>query len=551
MTYNAVKPPDALTGEASSSIAPASAAVDYTSALERAKAIAARLTAAAAKGGDTSSGDASGQGVKRSHSEVDDYRPPSSGYRKEDYRRDDFSSERDNKRHASDSDRYDRDDRDQYDYGSRDGGSGGRQRYGLGHSEGTTSHYGPSSSASLKTTEEIAVPNQYVGLVIGRAGENMKRIERTCNVKVQFAPAGSEPERRTTITGNPEDVQQAKSMILEQINQGSGPRGPPSSMPSYGGNSSTNTETMSIPAHKVGLVIGRGGETIHSLQDRSGARIAVMPDSQSDQPSNLRQINLSGSPEAIDMARALIDDLVNAPSRPGGPGGMSQPYGNQYGHGGSSETIKVHTEKVGLIIGRGGEVVKNIQATCNVRIQIEQQADPEGNRDVTISGPQENIDRAKEMVMDRVQGRRDSNPQYGYNQQGYNGYGNYGNYASGDNTNAWGAAQGGDATGGYAAGTAGYDQSGAAGYAGWDQSAYGQGYEGQQYDQEAWNAYYQQYYQQYPGYGTEGYTGAEASGADVAPPGSQGAGAPGVPGTGAPGADGADAGGANTRQESA
>ena len=34
--------------------------------------------------------------------------------------------------------------------------------------------------------------------------------------------------------------------------------------------------TMIVPNDKVGLIIGKGGETIKNLQNRSGARIQVM-----------------------------------------------------------------------------------------------------------------------------------------------------------------------------------------------------------------------------------------------------------------------------------
>lgn len=97
----------------------------------------------------------------------------------------------------------------------------------------------------------------------------MKRIERLCNVKVQFAPRKyyialylvyilctkrlscipanpNENERQTTITGAPEDVRQAKDMIMEQIQSGPAPRsGPPSSMSMSG-----PQDTVFVPAYK-------------------------------------------------------------------------------------------------------------------------------------------------------------------------------------------------------------------------------------------------------------------------------------------------------------
>ncbi|TPX54012.1 hypothetical protein PhCBS80983_g06086 [Powellomyces hirtus] len=474
----------------------------FSAAVEKAKAIAARL-AAAGKAQSEIPDDPVSLSNKRTHSEVDDYKPPSSGYRRED-----FQSE--SKRPATESDRYGGgDDNQQY------GGMGGsRPRFGLGHSDSpagsSMSHYGPGAGGG-RVSEEMSVPNEYVGLIIGRSGENMKKIERTCNVKVQFAPAvGNEQDRRTTITGAPQDVAEAKGMIQEQINQGLGP-GPRTQAPMQYQAPAGQSENMSIPAHKVGLVIGRGGETIHSLQDRSGARITVTPEGPGEQGSQMRTIQISGGLNAIDMARHLIDELVNAPGPRGGPGG--------YGMQAQGEVIKVHTERVGLVIGRGGEVVKNIQSQCDVRIKIDQNADGEGNRTVTITGPPENIERAKEMVMDRVQGRRENGPPFGggggYQQQG--GYGGYGGGGGGGFGGNQGYGQGGGGYGGDYSQQQGYEQAPGSAYPGWDQQQQQQqGADGQGYDHEAWAAYYAQcqaYYQQYPEMAQQAYPGAEGAAA--------------------------------------
>ena len=71
-----------------------------------------------------------------------------------------------------------------------------------------------------------------------------------------------------------------------------------------------NTVIVHIPSNKVGVVIGRGGETIRDLQDRSGARINVTPDSAASLQSSERSVTLIGDEPAIQRARALIDEIV-------------------------------------------------------------------------------------------------------------------------------------------------------------------------------------------------------------------------------------------------
>ena len=41
-----------------------------------------------------------------------------------------------------------------------------------------------------------------------------------------------------------------------------------------------NTVEMMIPSNKVGLVIGKGGETIKQLQNRSGCKMMMQQDGQ-------------------------------------------------------------------------------------------------------------------------------------------------------------------------------------------------------------------------------------------------------------------------------
>ena len=68
---------------------------------------------------------------------------------------------------------------------------------------------------------------------------------------------------------------------------------------------------------KIGLIIGRGGETVKDLQDRSGAKIFVNQDSSKIDPStNEKAVTISGDPEAIKLAQSMINDILN-----GGPPG--------------------------------------------------------------------------------------------------------------------------------------------------------------------------------------------------------------------------------------
>ena len=71
------------------------------------------------------------------------------------------------------------------------------------------------------------------------------------------------------------------------------------------GNGSSNT--MRINSRDVGRVIGKGGSTIRSLQEQSGARISVDKSS----GGNESTVTLGGSSEQQTKARELIENLIN------------------------------------------------------------------------------------------------------------------------------------------------------------------------------------------------------------------------------------------------
>lgn len=86
--------------------------------------------------------------------------------------------------------------------------------------------------------------------------------------------------------------------------------GRPSMMDSQTTARSNPLNVMKVPSSKVGLIIGRGGETIRDLEERSGAKITVAPEPYGER-SYERTINLVGDELALQRARALIDEIVN------------------------------------------------------------------------------------------------------------------------------------------------------------------------------------------------------------------------------------------------
>jgi far upstream element-binding protein len=104
-----------------------------------------------------------------------------------------------------------------------------------------------------------------------------------------------------------------------------------------------------VPDRTVGLIIGRGGETIRDLQDRSGCHVNILGENKS--INGLRPVNLIGSASAQQYARDLVMEIVESDQK--GISIKDLHREREEPQGKISETIYVPGEAVGMIIGKG------------------------------------------------------------------------------------------------------------------------------------------------------------------------------------------------------
>nr|CCA26015.1 conserved hypothetical protein [Albugo laibachii Nc14] len=165
------------------------------------------------------------------------------------------------------------------------GGSGDDARYGGSNPDGSE-------------TLEILVPNDRVGLVIGRGGATIRSIQvRTgTNITVPQTPDATNPTmRKITVKGTMEAKDAAKNEILGLIQEN---------------NNTGSTIYMQVPNDRVGVVIGKKGETIKGIQDRNTVRVQIpqVPDVGSNPP--VRTISIHGAPESLQRAKEEIDSVI-------------------------------------------------------------------------------------------------------------------------------------------------------------------------------------------------------------------------------------------------
>lgn len=78
--------------------------------------------------------------------------------------------------------------------------------------------------------------------------------------------------------------------------------------------------TFSIPTHKCGLVIGRGGENVKAINQQTGAFVEISRQLPPNGDPNFKLFVIRGSPQQIDHAKQLIEEKIEGPLCPVGPG---------------------------------------------------------------------------------------------------------------------------------------------------------------------------------------------------------------------------------------
>lgn len=304
-----------------------------------------------------------------------------------------------------------------------------------GFSPGNNSSYPSRDRSPLRgvdeNSESLSIESNLVGLIIGRSGENLRRVEADSGCRVQFisGPEETGPYRHCKISGSRASRIKAKAeinRIIDDSGMAANARAaaerikeaPPGRAFSHQPALRDGEDSMQImvPDKTVGLIIGRGGETIRDLQERSGCHVNIVGEQKS--VNGLRPVNLIGSREAAARAKDLIMEIVESdsktsagkdrisaqrePLRDPGMGGNGIGFSTSAGDK-ISDSIFVPSDAVGMIIGKGGETIKDIQSATTCKINVSPQSGPgEVEREIGLIGTRDSIIAAKRAIEEKV-----------------------------------------------------------------------------------------------------------------------------------------------------
>ena len=150
------------------------------------------------------------------------------------------------------------------------------------------------------------------------------------------------------------------------------------------------TEELQIPNACVGYVIGRGGARVKKLQENHDVKVFFRDRSETDKEEgeregegegeSMRMAAIVGKPENVARAKSAILAIVGERQSKPEP---------------QTLVISVPTRMVGLIIGKQGSQIRQLQYESKARIVVDRTSNPNTMQtQVTITGQEADIDRA-------------------------------------------------------------------------------------------------------------------------------------------------------------
>jgi len=265
-------------------------------------------------------------------------------------------------------------------------------------------------------SETIRLPDDMVGLIIGRGGENIMKMQREtgCRIQITQSIPGTK-ERPCTLSGTQEQIEVCKNM-LDEIVARSKANGMTSGsiQPGFGNMGGMGdgqqqglgeeTVELQIPPERCGLVIGKGGETIKMLQTSLQVKMLLIQDSVECHGIS-KPLRISGEKQKVQNAVNAINQMLQQREAQvqGQAMGRSNNGMNGGGFGGDNVMkIQVPKNAVGVVIGKGGEMINQIQGQTGTRVQFKPEDQHAPERECTISGMKEGVDQAVRRIQDLI-----------------------------------------------------------------------------------------------------------------------------------------------------
>merc|ERR1712176_1023045 len=248
--------------------------------------------------------------------------------------------------------------------------------------------------------EEIIIPHDKCGIVIGKNGNTLRNLRSQFGCSVNLDSTVNSGEAKPLRIAGPPDkvnlvVAEVHKMMAAKENI-SHTKVPPGQ----------DQVTFMIPKVSVGVVIGKAGETINRIQEQTQTRIQFVPDDPKILERGCYIIGpkegcLEAQREVLEIVKKKMEEVGSAKtSMPklvfDGKRYVKQEQANSSGYGEQQVDYPVPANRAGVVIGKGGETINQINETP-----------PQDHPDwkyFTIRGNHSQIAHAQKLIQEKVGG---------------------------------------------------------------------------------------------------------------------------------------------------
>lgn len=209
-----------------------------------------------------------------------------------------------------------------------------------------------------RITEFVPIDKDDIGRVVGKAGANVKKIEKITGARISIS---TDSPREVVIRGLPAQVASAKEKVQESLIKTDKPQ---TEEPEC-------KEAMDLKTHQNRLaLIGIKGSNIRKLEHSSGATFAV------DRDTN--HVVISGDAVAVEKGKGLVEALLRDSA--------------------FEKSVAVPADSVGAVLGKGGSRIRSIESESKTRLKLIRAKDGAPGK-MVITGPEQNVLQAEALIL--------------------------------------------------------------------------------------------------------------------------------------------------------
>jgi len=217
------------------------------------------------------------------------------------------------------------------------------------------------------TATEMEFPSNLTSFLIGKEGKHIIALQTSTNTRINVGAHIWDPSVKTVgISGFKKDVAAAISELNNIL-------------------ATKSRVTITFPRDQMGALIGSKGKTIQELQQRTKTRISMQDHEWDD---SVRDVSIEGLNDDVANAVLEVEKLKVRPPRPARREVVPPE---------ASETFLFPVSRAGVLIGRGGSHIQEMEKSTNTKIKVEDSIDGK-NKSVTVEGSTDDVAAACEQI---------------------------------------------------------------------------------------------------------------------------------------------------------